>query len=133
MKQLQQGKIKPQQKKVNKLEQEVQDLKNMLEQAEKKCNQKEIIQMRKALVTIKHIMNSYIYPDMANAVLKKDDLLEVVNSVIPDELANKMIFYVYSEINAKDKVKATKKINNKSNAKTNVESTGIEGTRITSM
>ena len=80
--------------KVKKLDKELLFVEDMLKEAEANCKTDEIIAMRKAIVAIKQTLNSYIYPDMANAVLKKEGLLEVVNSVIPDELANKMLIDV---------------------------------------
>lgn len=113
--------------KVKKLDKELLFVEDMLEEAEENCKKDEIIAMRKALVAIKQTLNSYIYPDMANAVLKKDGLLEVVNSVIPDELADKMLMNATDDIEEvvqQPGIITSKK--QKTKEKSHIESTGVK-------
>ena len=69
-----------------------------LEEAKKNSNRIELREKEKALLYIKNILNSYIYPDMANAILKKAGMSEVLSSVVPDELAEAMMIQANTDL-----------------------------------
>ena len=39
-------------------------------------------------MVMKNILDDYIYPDMANAILKRDGVLKVVNSVVNNNIVD---------------------------------------------
>lgn len=80
------------------LNKEIADLKKELAEAKQNANHHNSRDKDKAILSMKNILNSYIYPDMANALLKKDGVLEIINSVIPDEIAEHMMIQADTNI-----------------------------------
>lgn len=72
--------------KVAELENHVSELENRLANVQAKADNAEIRKKDAAIATLKRILDGYIYPEAANAILEKEGILDVVNSVIPDEL-----------------------------------------------
>lgn len=74
---------------------QIEELKNVIKETEKKLiEEKEkntdtkIKEKDKAIVAMKNILDDYIYPDMANAILKRDGVLKVVNSVVDNDVVD---------------------------------------------
>lgn len=80
------------------LHKQISSLEMELEEAKKNSNRIELREKEKALLYIKNILNSYIYPDMANAILKKAGMSEVLSSVVPDELAEAMMIQANTDL-----------------------------------
>lgn len=71
--------------KVSELEARIAALENQLANVQAKTDNAEIRQKSAAIAKLKGILDGYIYPEAANAILEREGLLEVVNTVIPEE------------------------------------------------
>lgn len=74
---------------------QIEELKNVIKETEKKLIEEKakntdtkIKEKDKAIVAMKNILDDYIYPDMANAILKRDGVLKVVNSVVDNDVVD---------------------------------------------
>lgn len=83
------------QAKIKEMNIQIEELKNVIKETEKKLiEEKEkntdtkIKEKDKAIVAMKNILDDYIYPDMANAILKRDGVLKVVNSVVDNDVVD---------------------------------------------
>lgn len=84
--------------KVEQLEERVAELEDQLVNAQAKADNADIQKKDMAIAKLKAILDSYIYPDAANALLKKDGILEVINSVIADEVMDEKTIHADTEI-----------------------------------
>ena len=74
---------------------QIEELKKVIKETEKKLTEEKarntdtkIKEKDKAIVAMKNILDDYIYPDMANAILKRDGVLKVVNSVVNNNIVD---------------------------------------------
>lgn len=67
-------------------EKRIAELETQLENVQAKADNADIRQKNAVIASLKAILDSYIYPEAANAILEKEGLLDVVNTVIPEEL-----------------------------------------------
>lgn len=72
--------------KVAEQEKRIAELETQLENVQAKADNADIRQKNAVIASLKAILDSYIYPEAANAILEKEGLLDVVNTVIPEEL-----------------------------------------------
>lgn len=77
---------KAMERKVSELEGHVAELESQLANVQAKADNAEIRKKDAVISTLKRILDGYIYPEAANAILEKEGILEVVNSTIPEEL-----------------------------------------------
>lgn len=84
--------------KAKQLEERVAELEDQLVNAQAKADNADIQKKDMAIAKLKAILDSYIYPDAANALLKKDGILEVINSVIADEVMDEKTIHADTEI-----------------------------------
>ena len=78
--------------KVKELEGRIDEFVLMSSNAKKREDNAEIRKKNSAIVKLRALLESYVYPDAANAILEKAGILEVVNSIVPDEaIKGKMI------------------------------------------
>ena len=63
-----------------------------------KTDNADIRQKNETIAKLKSILDSYIYPEAANAILEKEGLLEVVNTVIPEERMKEKTFDADTDI-----------------------------------
>ena len=75
-----------------------------------KADNADIRKKNDVISKLRAILYSYIYPDAANAILKEQGVLEIVNSVIPDEIMEEKM------IHADTKIKDEKTKNSKYNS-----------------
>ena len=92
------GARKSAEEKVQKLEERIVDLEAQLEAVQARADNIDIRKKNKVITRLKQILDGYIYPDAANAILEKEGLLEVVNSVIPQEQMDKLTIHADTEI-----------------------------------
>ena len=72
-------------KKVQELEVRRSELEEQMKEIQRKAVSAELRQKDKAIVKLKKLLDDYIYPDAANAILQREGILEVVSSVVPQE------------------------------------------------
>lgn len=88
--------------KVSELEKHVAELESQLANVQAKADNAEIRKKNAAISTLKRILDGYIYPEAANAILEKEGILEVVNSTIPEELMKEKIVSADTDIKSFD-------------------------------
>lgn len=76
---------KSMEKKLQKYEKRVEELEQQLTAVQARVDNADIRKKNEMIAKLKEILNSYVYPDAANAILKREGILEVVNTVIPDK------------------------------------------------
>lgn len=106
-------------KKKQKLQADIADLENQISALNSKIEQlktkiknsrsdtTELKKKNETIIHLKDILDDYVYPDVANAILKKDGILEVVNNVISDDVIQKKTIQANTPINT-DENKTTK-------------------------
>lgn len=72
--------------KLQKYEKRVEELEQQLTAVQARVDNADIRKKNETITKLKEILSSYVYPDAANAILEREGLLEVANSVIPDEI-----------------------------------------------
>ena len=70
-------------------------------------------------MVMKNILDDYIYPDMANAILKRDGVLKVVNSVVNNNIVDEKSICADTDI---EKLVEEKSSNDKENKKSEFSS-----------
>ena len=83
---------------IDHLKERIAELESELTNVQAKANNKDIRQKNELISKLRAILSSYIYPDAANAMLKKDGILDVLNSLIPDEAMKQKEIYADTEI-----------------------------------
>lgn len=98
---------------------QIEELKNVIKETEKKLTEEKakntdtkIKEKDKAIVAMKNILDDYIYPDMANAILKRDGVLKVVNSVVNNNIVDEKSICADTDI---EKLVEEKSSNDKEN------------------
>lgn len=69
--------------KAAKLKEEIKRQNLKIEEAKKTIQQ--LKEKNNIILNMKNILEDYVYPDVANALLKKEGILEVINSIVDDE------------------------------------------------
>ena len=85
-------------KRVQELEVHRSELEEHWSEVQRKAVNAEFKQKEQAIVKMKKLLDDYIYPDAANAILQREGILEVVSSVVPQEQMEKHIIEADSEI-----------------------------------
>lgn len=105
---------------------QIEELKNVIKETEKKLTEEKakntdtkIKEKDKAIVVMKNILDDYIYPDMANAILKRDGVLKVVNSVVNNNIVDEKSICADTDI---EKLVEEKSSNDKENKKSEFSS-----------
>lgn len=93
---------KAMERKVSELEGYVAELESQLANVQAKADNAEIRKKDAAISTLKRILDGYIYPEAANAILEKEGILEVVNSTIPEELMKEKVVDADTDIKSFD-------------------------------
>lgn len=83
---------KAMERKVSEMEARIAALEKQLANVQAKTDNADIRQKNETIAKLKSILDSYIYPEAANAILEKEGLLEVVNTVIPEERMKEKTF-----------------------------------------
>jgi hypothetical protein len=73
-------------RKVAEQKKRIAELETQLENVQAKADNADIRQKNAVIAKLKAILDSYIYPEAANAILGREVLLDTVNTVIPEEL-----------------------------------------------
>lgn len=76
-------------KRVQELEVHCSELEEHWSEVQRKAVNAEFKQKEQAIVKMKKLLDDYIYPDAANAILQREGILEVVSSVVPQEQVEK--------------------------------------------
>ena len=87
---------------MSELEGHVAELESQLANVQAKADNAEIRKKDAAISTLKRILDGYIYPEAANAILEKEGILEVVNSTIPEELMKEKVVDADTDIKSFD-------------------------------
>lgn len=85
-------------KRVQELEVHRSELEEHWSEVQRKAVNAEFKQKEQAIVKMKKLLDDYIYPDAANAILQREGILKVVSSVVPQEQVEKHIIEADSEI-----------------------------------
>lgn len=85
---------------IKELESRVSELESKLVDVQAKADNADIRKKNAAIARLKAILDSYVYPDAANAILKEDGILEVINSVVPDEIMKNKTIHADTEVKA---------------------------------
>lgn len=80
------------------LKESIEKINEELKKKNDKINSMELRKKDEAIKTLKGILESYIYPDAANALLKREGIFEIVNSIIPEEVIDEKIIHVDTDI-----------------------------------
>ena len=114
------------QTKIKEMTIQIEELKNVIKETEKKLTEEKakntdtkIKEKDKAIVVMKNILDDYIYPDMANAILKRDGVLKVVNSVVNNNIVDEKSICADTDI---EKLVEEKSSNDKENKKSEFSS-----------
>lgn len=86
---------------IQELESRIAELEKNLTRMQARADNSEIRKKSEAISKLRAILSSYIYPDAANAILKKAGLLEVTNSLVPDELVEAKTIHADTDITDK--------------------------------
>lgn len=86
------------QKRVEELEAEIESLKENLSAVQAKADNADIKLKNNIISKLRAILNSYVYPDVANAILQKEGILDVMNCIVPDEIIEDKTIKVDTEI-----------------------------------
>lgn len=91
---------------IDKLEIQINELNSTIESLEEQLNDlsknsDELKKKNDLIVKLRNILNDYIYPDVANAILKKEGILEVVNNIVPDNIIEANIIHANTTIHEK--------------------------------
>lgn len=93
-------KIEELEDRIRELEQTIEEM-NAAEKMKKSTDGSELQEKNMRIIKLRGILDDYIYPDMANAILKKEKILEAVNSVVSDESAAKNMMSADDSLNEK--------------------------------
>lgn len=93
--------------KVKKLEGRIAELEEQINCVQAKADNADIRKKNDVISKLRAILYSYIYPDAANAILKEQGILEIVNSVIPDEIMEEKMIHADTKIKD-EKIKNSK-------------------------
>lgn len=86
-------------KRANELALRVAELEEHLAKVQAQADRADIRQKNEVIARLKKLLDSYIYPDAANAILKREGILEVVSSVVPAEQMQKHTITADTEVN----------------------------------
>lgn len=92
-------KIEELEDRIRELEQTIEEMTAAAEKMKKSTDGSELQEKDMLIIKLRGILDDYIYPDMANAILKKEKILEAVNSVVSDESAAKNMMPAGDSIN----------------------------------
>lgn len=76
----------------------VAELEAQLASVQAQADRADIRQKNEVIARLKRLLDSYIYPDAANAILEREGILEVVSSVVPAEQMQKHTITADTEI-----------------------------------
>ena len=93
--------------KVKKMEGRITELEEQINCVQAKADNADIRKKNEVISKLRGILYSYIYPDAANAILKEQGVLEIVNSVIPDEIMEEKMIHADTKIKD-EKIKNSK-------------------------
>lgn len=85
-------------KRAAELELRVAELEAQLASVQAQADHADIRQKNEVIARLKKLLDSYVYPDAANAILAREGLLEIVSSVIPEEQMKKHTITADTEI-----------------------------------
>lgn len=91
---------KTMEKKVCEMETRIADLEKQLAEVQAKADNTDIKLKNATIIKLKNILESYIYPEAANAILEKEGVLEVVNTIIPDKCMEAKMMHADTDIKA---------------------------------
>lgn len=74
---------------INEFKETIKELETKLQNEKSKVKEANTKEKDNTILTLKRILDDYVYPDMANAILKKEGILEVVNSLVSDDIVDK--------------------------------------------
>ena len=74
------------------------ELEAQLANVQAQADHADIRQKNEVIARLKKLLDSYVYPDAANAILAREGLLEIVSSVIPEEQMKKHTITADTEI-----------------------------------
>ena len=92
------GARKAAEKRAAELELRVAELEAQLANVQAQADRADIRQKNEVIARLKRLLDSYIYPDAANAILEREGILEVVSSVVPAEQMQKHTITADTEI-----------------------------------
>lgn len=92
------GARKTAEKRAAELELRVAELEAQLASVQAQADRADIRQKNEVIARLKRLLDSYIYPDAANAILEREGILEVVSSVVPAEQIQKHTITADTEI-----------------------------------
>ena len=78
------------------------ELEEHLAKVQAQADRADIRQKNEVIAKLKRLLDSYIYPDAANAILEREGILEVVSSVVPAEQMQKHTIKADTEISVFD-------------------------------
>lgn len=86
-----------------KLEEKIKDLESTIEKLKeeilnKKTLNEEIKEKNRTIIALKNVLEDYIYPDAANAILKKEGIIDTVNNIVADEVIEKKSIHADTNI-----------------------------------
>lgn len=86
-----------------KLEEKIKDLEGTIEKlkeeiSNKKTLNEEIKEKNRTIIALKNVLEDYIYPDAANAILKKEGIIDTVNNIVADEVIEKQSIHADTNI-----------------------------------
>ena len=92
------GARKAAEKRAAELELRVAELEAQLASVQAQADHADIRRKNEVIAKLKRLLDSYIYPDAANAILEREGILEVVSSVVPAEQMQKHTITADTEI-----------------------------------
>lgn len=83
---------------LEKAKKQIKELEEKLEKNKTKINKKELKEKDEIIKKLKRILSQYIYPDVANAFLEKEGILDVVNEICSEKLVEKITIDVDTDM-----------------------------------
>lgn len=93
---------------ISELEALVSELNTKLEDIKAKNTSEELKKKNETIRKLKNVLDDYVYPDAANAILKKEGILEVANSLVPEEVIESKTVSADTDINKAPEKKLSK-------------------------
>lgn len=84
---------------ISELEALVSELNTKLEDIKAKNTSEELKKKNETIRKLKNVLDDYVYPDAANAILKKEGILEVANSLVPEDVIESKTVSANTDIN----------------------------------
>ena len=84
---------------ISELEALVSELNTKLEDIKAKNTSEELKKKNETIRKLKNVLDDYVYPDAANAILKKEGILEVADSLVPEDVIESKTVSANTDIN----------------------------------